>query len=167
MKVFLENNIARLQQNFIYWSDQIADLRPAFKLFIPEFQNSRYGWILAGRTVDGVRFSPLTPRYSIVKNKIWGRKPILVASGKLLNAVRGGGGWTQSMTKKELTMGINLPYASYHQDGTSKMAQRNYFLTKSGTLNKMDYAQLLQAMEGQIEDATKVILNEAFGGSKK
>jgi hypothetical protein len=162
IKLNIDHNLVRLQQNFIKFSDMIKDMSPAFKLFIPEFQKSRVGWIYAGRDVDGKRFTPLSKKYAVRKKMLYGSQPILIASGKLINAVRGNEGWKQKITKDSLSMEIDLPYASYHQDGTNRMPQRAYFLTKQGTLNKMDYAQLLQAMEGQIEDASKAMLNESL-----
>lgn len=158
----MKSNILRLHENFIRWTDKLGDVRPAFNLFIPEFQRSRVGWIYAGRTVDGKRMQPLSPIYAVRKTLTYGNQPILIASGKLIRAIRGGEGWYQKVEKKSLTMGINLPHASYHQDGTSRMPQRNYFLTADGTLNKMDYAQLLQAMEGQIDKYTEAMLNQSI-----
>lgn len=161
-EVFLDTNILRLQSNFIKWADEIGDMSDAYKTFVPSFQRSREGWIYAGRTVDGKKFAPLSPRYAITKNLLYGNQPILIASGKMINAIRGHQGWKQRITKDNLFMEIDLPYASYHQDGTSKMPQRNYFLTKNGTLNKMDYAQLMQAMEGRINEVTEARLNQTI-----
>jgi len=160
--IFLNNNIVRLQSNFIKWADEIGDMSDAYKKFVPQFQKSRVGWIYAGRDVDGKKHAPLTPRYAIIKDMMYGSQPILIASGKMIRAIRGGEGWKQRITKDSLFMEIDLPYASYHQDGTSKMAQRSYFLTKYGTLNKMDYAQLMQAMEGQINEITEARLNQTI-----
>jgi hypothetical protein len=162
MQIFLDSNITRLQQNFVEWVNKLGDMRPAFKLFIPEFRESREGWISAGRTVDGLRFVPLSPLYADAKMKKYGRRPILVASGRLLKAIVGGPGWTQAIGMKSLELGLTLDYASYLQDGTRKMPQRNFWITTKGTLTKMDYAQLLQAMEGQIDVYSKTILNKSL-----
>lgn len=164
-KIFLKSNIARLHQNFVLWVDKIGDMREAYKKFIPEFQKQRVGWIYAGRSVDGKKFKALTPKYKKEKEERYGRQPILIASGALIGAVRGGTGWHQQIGMKELTLEIDLPYASVHQDGSidGKIPQRNYFLTSDGTLNKMDYAQLLQAMESKIDDLIKAQLNNLEG----
>lgn len=162
MEVFVQTNLLRLQQNFARWSEKVGDLEPAFKLFIPQFQKSRTGWIMAGRSVEGQRHAALSPAYKLQKDRLYGPRPILVASGRMLNAIKGGEGWKQRVTSKELEIIIDVNYASYHQDGTRKMAQRNYFLTKNGTLTMMDYAQLIQAMEGQIDIQTEAILNQSL-----
>lgn len=161
-EVFIKTNILRLQENFAKWMSAIEDNSKAFEMFVPQFQNSRVGWIYAGRTVDGVRMAKLSPKYKKAKEKKYGTQPILIASGDLIKAIRGGSGWEQVIEPKSLEMGIDLDYASYHQDGTAKMPQRNYFLTRDGTLNKMDYAQLLQAMEGKINADTEAILNQTI-----
>jgi hypothetical protein len=166
MKLVLDSNLARLQSNFIRWVDRISDMRPAYRKFIPEFQRNRVGWNKAQRTVDGGKYAPLSPKYAEQKRKKFGRKPILIASGRLMTAVSGGQGFIQKIGKKEMTLGIDLPYASYPQDMT-RGKQRNYFLTKNGTLTKLDYAQLLQAMEGKIEEASKAILNESLAELSK
>ena len=162
IKLNIDHNLLRLQQNFIKFASVVMDLKPAFKKFVPEFQKSRVGWIYAGRDVDGQKHKPLNRLYRIRKQKLYGNQPILIASGKLIRAVRGGSGWIEKVEKKSLTMGIDLPYASYHQDGTRKMSQRAYFLTKKGTLNKMDYAQLIQAVEGEIDGNIEAILNQSI-----
>jgi hypothetical protein len=161
MQIFLDSNLARLQSNFIQWVDKIADMRPAYKKFIPEFQQTRIGWNKAQRTVDGNRYESLSPKYAVQKNRVYGKKPILIRTGALMKAVAGGDGWIQRIGKKDLILGIDLPYASYPQDVTHGK-QRNYFLTKNNTLSKIDYAQLLQAMEGNIEDLSKAMLNESI-----
>lgn len=159
--IFLKSNISRLHTNWVLWVEKIGDVSKAFKIFIPEFQRSRVGWIYAGRTVEGIRFKPLVPWYREAKKAKYGNQPIMIASGALIGAIRGGEGWVQKIGAKELTLGIDLPYAGTHQfgDPERKIPQRNYFLTKEGTLTKMDYAQLLQAMEGQINDSIKAQLN--------
>lgn len=164
-ELYIQSNISRLEQNFIRWSEKVKDMSPAFYKFIPQFQKSRGGWIKAQRTVDGESYSPLSPKYSIRKQRIYGNKPILIATGKLYYAVTGnskfGAGWRQEVKPKSLYMEVNLPYASYPQDMT-RGKQRNYFLTKNGTLTKMDFAQLIQALEGNIDIQTEAILNESL-----
>jgi hypothetical protein len=156
----LGKNFVRLHSNFLKWAEKTRDLSKAFKLFIPQFQRSRVGWISAGRNVEGGRHQKLSEPYRTIKRKKLGVKPILVASEDLINAIQGGAGWRQKVSPKELVMEIDLPYASVHQDGSrdGRTPQRNYFLTKDGTMNKMDYAQLIQAIEGQIQKETEAIL---------
>jgi hypothetical protein len=85
-----------------------------------------------------------------------------------LKAIVGGPGWTQAIGMKSLRLGLTLDYASYLQDGTHlkdgtcKMPQRNFWMTTKDTLTKMDYAQLLQAMEGQIDVYSKAMLNKSL-----
>lgn len=164
-ELFIQSNITRLEQNFIRWSEKVPDMTDAFNKFIPQFQKTRGAWIKAGRTVDGDRYAPLTERYKIRKQKLYGNKPILIASGRLYNAVTGnskmGMGWRQEVKPKSLEIEINLPYASYPQDMT-RGKQRNYFLTKRGTLTMIDFAQLIQALEGNIDIQTEAILNQSL-----
>ena len=155
-----EEVFRRMHNTFQKWSDRVGDVSGAFEKFVPYFQDSREKWIMAGRTVDGKKFAPLSPAYKARKIKKWGRKAILVASGKMLGALTGGPGWSHKISKKTLDIELNIHYASYHQDGTSKMPQRNFFMTKEGTLNKLDYAQLLQLVEGELEKNSKAMGRE-------
>jgi hypothetical protein len=155
VKIKIDSNLLRVQALFSYWISEVSDNSKAFKAFIPEFQKTRVALIGAGRAVDGAKFQRLSPEYAARKKRKYGSKPILVATGKLLGAVAGGSGWRQWVGKKSMTLKVDIPYASYHQEGTQRMPQRNFFLTKDGTLTKMDYAQLLQAMSGNIDDAIK------------
>jgi len=156
-KTTAEEAFSRMHNTFHKWSDEIGDISKAFEKFVPYFQESREAWIMSGRTVDGKKFAPLSPSYKARKIKKWGRKPILVASGRMLGALTGGPGWKHKISKKELRIDLDIPYASYHQEGTPKMPQRNFFMTKEGTLNKLDYAQLLQLIEGEMEQSTKAM----------
>lgn len=158
--IFIKHNLLRLQENFGKWLRTIPDSTDAFERFIPEFQKSREGWILSGRTVDGIRFAPLSPKYKAWKDRHYPGRPILIRTGRLLSAVTGGPGWFHRSMPKELRIYITVPYSSYLQDGTSKMPQRNFFLSKDGTLVKGDYAKLLQAMEGKIQESVETILNK-------
>jgi hypothetical protein len=161
-KTSAEDIFNRMHNTFHKWSEEIGDISKAFEKFVPYFQESREGWLLAGRTVDGKRFAPLSPLYAARKLRKYGPKPILVASGKMLAALKGGPGWSHKISAKELQIDLDIPYASYHQDGTSKMPQRNFFMTKEGTLNKLDYAQLLQLIEGQMDRSTEAIVNKSL-----
>lgn len=161
MRLFLTHNFMRLEENFIKFKANVDDLGPAFLKFIPEFQRTREGWIMAQRTLNANKYPALSPVYETLKTKEWGPKPILVRSGALIAAVRGGDGWYQKINEKYMSVGINLPYASFHQDGTRKIPRRNYFLTRDGNLTKVDYAQLIQAVEGKIDEDIQSILNKS------
>jgi hypothetical protein len=126
-----EETFTRLHNTFHKWSEDIGDISKALEAFVPYFQESREGWILAGRTIDGKKFAPLSSPYKERKLKKWGPKPILVASGRMLGAVKGGPGWKHKVTAKELQI-------------------------------ELDYAQLLQLIEGGIEKSTDARINKGL-----
>lgn len=162
IELFVKSNAKVVAKNFKSWIDKSMDMTGAFSAFIPEFRNSREGWNRAQRTVDGRPYTPLSLKYKDWKSKNYPGRGILHLSGDLMRAVTGGSGWISQVGSKNLMMGVDLNYASYVEDGTGEMPQRNYFLTATGSLSRMDMAQLIQAIEEHIDDTTSTMLNKSI-----
>jgi phage gpG-like protein len=69
---------------------------------------------------------PLSSGYAAFKAKHYPGQPILVRTGLLRESLtsRTGAGAIYEESALELTLGTNVPYAKYHQTGTSKMPAR-------------------------------------------
>lgn len=60
--------------------------------------------------------------------------PLLIKTGRMLDAATGGPGHHKRAQRKGLEMGIKpdkVPYAKYHQYGTRRIPQRQYFYLHS------------------------------------
>jgi phage gpG-like protein len=69
---------------------------------------------------------PLSAGYASWKAKHYPGQPILVRSGALRESLtsRSGAGAIYEESPLELNLGTNIPYAQYHQTGTSRMPAR-------------------------------------------
>src|SRR5580765_3894261 len=69
---------------------------------------------------------PLSDGYARWKAKHYPGRPILVRTGALQESLtsRTGAGAIYEESPLELNLGTNIPYAKYHQTGTSKMPAR-------------------------------------------
>lgn len=69
---------------------------------------------------------PLSPRYAEQKRRRWGKRKILVASGRLRSSLtaRTGSAIVEDANPLKLVLGTRVPYAMYHQTGTPFMPQR-------------------------------------------
>lgn len=68
----------------------------------------------------------LSPRYAEDKLARWGSQPILVASGGMRRSLIGASGASirRQLGGDTLEFGTSVPYAKYHQTGTSRMPMR-------------------------------------------
>lgn len=60
--------------------------------------------------------------------------PLLIKTGKMKDAATGGRGHYKRAQRKGLQMGVKpdkVPYAKYHQHGTARLPQRQYFYLHS------------------------------------
>ncbi len=87
----------------------------------------------------------LSEPYRRRKLKRWGDRPILQASGKLLGAAVGGSeGHLENFEPLRMQFGVDagvVPYAIYHQTGTSKMPARRILDLTEG--DQVDIGQIL------------------------
>lgn len=80
---------------------------------------------------DGKRWKPR-------KNKGNGH-PLLIDTGRLLqSAVGTGGGRVSQVSGAELTVGTRVPYAAYHNAGTSRLPKREFMGVQKKRLKNID-----------------------------
>ncbi len=80
---------------------------------------------------EGERWKPLNAAYAIQKQKRWGPRGILVASGSLLASmtVKGAPGNITAIKKDQAVFGTSVPYGIYHDSDKprkSKLPRRNF-----------------------------------------
>lgn len=103
----------------------VTDLRPAFEevgidvrdILVEQFAKEGNGWV------------PLTPAYAIRKRRLFGDKTILRATDRMFVSLtqKGAAGNITEIAPMEASYGTSVPYARFHQTGTSRMAQRKIF----------------------------------------
>jgi phage gpG-like protein len=72
------------------------------------------------------KWQALSPGYAKAKQKRYGSRPILTASGTLYKSLTSANasGAVVEMTAQELTLGTSVKYVGYHQRGTKRMPRR-------------------------------------------
>jgi len=122
------------------FSDGVADYRPIWPVIEDDFYAQTKGQFASQGAEGGAKWAPLKPEYAGWKAVHFPGAPILVRTGDLersltspndANAVR-------MEARKTLTLGTRVPYAGYHQRGTSKMpARKEIQLTEAFKRNVM------------------------------
>jgi phage gpG-like protein len=108
------------------FNERIADWREAW----PEIEQVFYRIELEQFNTEGSRgggrWVPLSPAYKKWKEVRYPGKPILHLTGRLKRSlsVLGGEDSIRDAQPDSLTLGTKVPYAGYHQRGTSKMPAR-------------------------------------------
>ncbi len=100
------------------------------------------------------RWAELSPNYAKRKKRVWGEKPILQASGKLQSALLEGGlGHFEELEPLRMSFGVSadaVPYALYHQTGSSKMAARPIL-----DWTQQDHLAIQKTLESQALDSSR------------
>lgn len=93
-----------------------------------------------GSAGGGGRWKDLSDRYKAQKIKRYGSKPILQASGALMESLTGDGpGSYYSATKTEMAVGSVIPYGIYHQRGGGKLPKREPISLSKTQQDRMGY----------------------------
>lgn len=114
-------------------TERASDLRPFIDWvgdFLPTTMKEQFD-SEGGRTGG---WAPLSPDYAAQKALRYGSQPILVASGRMMRSLTtpGAGSINRKIGRDSLEFGTSVPYAIFHQKGTSRMPQRRIIdLTES------------------------------------
>ena len=109
--------------------DRIDDMQRRMKSFRPIMNDIRQDLEEAWAhnfTEQGARYGgwkPLDPKYAAWRGS---PEPILIRTGRLFNSVRNLYGAPNDIKDHEAFFGTNVPYAKFHQYGTTKMAKREF-----------------------------------------
>ena len=104
----------------------------------------------------GTAWAPLSPAYAAGKNSAYPGRPLLVLTGRMKESFSASSRDLiynrKQKNYKMLTLGTRVPYAGYHQSGTSKMPRRPLFVVKQQIANRWGKylsADLQNAMKGK------------------
>lgn len=107
------------------WQHNIEDATPAFEA-MAQYQtktvNARQ--FAEQGTVETGRWSPLSPPYARWKARVRPGRPILVFDGDLKREMTVPGKGVYQVWRSGMTVGSDLDYAKYHQNGTPGMPAR-------------------------------------------
>lgn len=70
------------------------------------------------------KWQALSPNYAARKIEQYGDKPILQATGELLESLTGGAGHIYRPSKKDLAIGTSVKRGLYHQLGSARLPKR-------------------------------------------
>jgi phage gpG-like protein len=134
------DGLERSTRAFKVLDDSIKDFREVW----PEI---RMYWVRANvehfeseGARGGQKWQPLSANYAKWKAKKYPGKPILVRTGRLFRSLTLGGFGTDIINDEQprsLTLGTAVPYAKYHQRGTSRLAQRPVFAPTQRDIDRM------------------------------
>lgn len=108
------------------WVGRITDLRGVWDDIRDDFiAGEREQFKTEGGSGSG-GWPPLSPVYKAWKDRHYPRRPLLVLNGRLLMSLtnKNNADMVYEKGKLSLKLGTKIPYAIYHQTGTSKMPAR-------------------------------------------
>ncbi len=102
------------------------DFKPVFRWMFQELQEAHRENFRTQGAASGFPWKPLEPQYASWKIENYGANGVLVRSGDLERSLtmNSGRGAVRDMGARTAEFGTKLPYAKFHQSGTSNMAQR-------------------------------------------
>lgn len=117
---------SNVRSRFAAMTRRSRDFRPVFRWVMQELQKAHRDNFRTQGASSGFPWSPLDPQYASWKLENYGAKGILVRSGDLQRSLtmNSGRGAVRDIGSRTAEFGTRLPYAKFHQSGTSKMAQR-------------------------------------------
>lgn len=133
----------QLLRTFSRFADAVEDYRPAW----PDVQAAMEAVEEAQFSSQGAHgsggWAPLNPRYAAYKAATYGAKPILERTGDLKASLTGKTGKSvREMRRLEFQYGTRVPYAGFHQSGTSRMPRRKLI-----DLNEADKRDITRAIQ--------------------
>jgi phage gpG-like protein len=109
------------------------NFKPVFRWMFQELQEAHRDNFKTKGATSGFPWKPLEPQYASWKIANYGAEGILVRTGALESSLtmNSGRGAVRDMGARTAEFGTKIPYAQFHQSGTSNMAQRKpLFLPK-------------------------------------
>lgn len=117
---------AEFDRFFLRFDREVSDLRPVWADVRDEFwQIEREQFASEGRAGASGRWKSLTKKYAEYKQKRYGAKPILEATGRLKASLTGRTADTvYNAYEKYMEIGTGVPYARYHYLGKGRLPER-------------------------------------------
>jgi phage gpG-like protein len=127
------------------WQHNLGDTTEAFAA-MAEYQvktvNKRQ-FDEQGTAETGGRWAPLSPRYARFKARVRPGRPLLVFDGDLRREMTVPGKGVYEIRNGGMTVGTDLPHATYHQNGTPNMPARP-LLGKPRKQDTRQFGKILQ-----------------------
>ncbi len=120
-------NEVQLSRAFETGIAEFLDLRKPFSMMADEFFESMANVFSAeGAFEERSRWQELSPAYAKWKARHFPGRKILERTGRMKRSLttKGGPDNVLEITPKSLSVGTRVPYAMYHQKGTSRMPMR-------------------------------------------
>lgn len=151
---FTVDGLDEVRRSFVTWGKAIEDLTPAWQ-DVADDVRADFALNMIGEGAlfggDGGKggWAPLSPRTVREKARAgYGAMPILWRRGTLGEslAIKGAEGNVSVVTATGVTLGTDIPYAHYHQEGTRKMPARKIvgltWQRKAGVVKRLaDYVR--------------------------
>lgn len=135
---------------------RVTDMTPIWKDFKQYWQDDLMprSWESKGALMEGSKWTPLTPQYLKWKNSArnTGSRKLLILSGKMFGAAKGGAGWYDKIDKKSMTMGIkgkDYFYLVQHRQKNPRL----YFYTKKDDIPNRAWAYLIKITDEYLDKA--------------
>lgn len=122
----IDVNTSAVKRRFAAMSRRSNDFGPVFRWVFQSLQRAHMMNFAAQGSMDGAPWKPLDPQYASWKLENYGAQGILVADGTLRSSLSlsNSRGAIREIGKTSATFGSKIPYASFHQTGTSRMSKR-------------------------------------------
>jgi len=133
----------QIDRELLRMRNAVVDARPAFEkiaLMISQFTVKHFasegGGGAGGRWSSG-HWAPLSPPYRAWKAEHFPGQPILVRTGALRRDLTNSPMGVQTITSDTMTVGTDIPYAAFHQQGTPRMPRRRVLDLDTATRTEM------------------------------
>ena len=139
------------------------DLKPFFEIVRDWwFDNERMIFITEGTHLLGRQWKKLSDDYAEWKEQNFPKRNILELHGKLSNAMGGGAGSWQKLTRKNMKLGIKwLPYYDTHQNGDRgrNIPKRQFAGTNKDMMRDLDLRiqKHMVALDRELQREAEVI----------
>lgn len=104
--------------------DRVQDAEPVFQAMADHVRTMNQKQFDKQGAYYGSSWSPLTPKYARWKAKVRPGKKILEFDGLLRESLTQRPFGVDEITSKSMTVGTEVDYATYHQNGTKHMPAR-------------------------------------------
>jgi phage gpG-like protein len=116
----------QVTRTLLRYQERVLDARPAFDEIINQLQRAETQQFASEGDYGSAGWAPLSPAYAAAKARHYPGKPILERSGRLVASLTQpvGGDAVRVSEPALMIFGTSVPYAKYHQKGTTKMPRR-------------------------------------------
>jgi hypothetical protein len=152
----IEMRAERARKTFSKLASRLKDMKPIFKTFKIFYQDDmmKRVWESRGSAMEGGQWANYSDAYRKWKAKHYAGKPKMILTGKLYNAVQGGAGWYDKISKDSMTMEVKGEAYFYWVQHRQKNP-RYYFYTPKEDLPNRAWAYLIKIADEYLEEADK------------